>query len=1084
MVHKKGIYCLLWFSIFVLTLYPQSTYSQLNQFGYPFIRNYSLKENQVPGTNLAVAMNSKGVMYFANDSKGVVEYDGVSWKVIEIEHHSNSRSLAIDTNDIVFVGSVGEMGYIAPDKLGNSVYHSVTHLIDTSKIHFTSIWKTYATSRGVFFCSNSHIFHFQFPNQIKVIELPKEAFFSFYLDEKLINGFYKAGLLEYKENKMETMPGVEPLINQDILQILPFSTNEWLVFTYNGLFIYNTVTKKIDLLKDKGFDDKINSVLIKSTVYNGCVLPDFGFAIATKDNGIFLCDKKLKLYSNFKTETGLQNSTISDLLYNSNQGVLWAALGNGISRIEYNSPFRVFGKESNLNGTILSTIRYNETLYVGTFTGLSYLTFDSSGIPWFKEINGLKGESVYSLIIFPVKNGESKLIAGTSDDLYEIKGTEAIPFGEIGITAYVISISKKIDNTFYVGCSKGIRRVNWVNGKWNVTFIPNSGNEIYSIFEDKIGNIWASTAIDGLMKISKKNDIAVYSTKEGLPTNLGLYAYFYEKENKVVVGSRYGIYQFNPANDNFEPSSLFQLPGNPKDLNIINIYNGYSGSIWINKNNRLLKLIPDGKNVLIDSVTFKRFPDLSDESIYNESNGITWISSPEGLISYNNLFKDTTSKPFYALIRSVTSNDSLIFGGNFNKYRIIGSDTLTIPSGEQTDELKPVLKYRNNNLTFTFSSPYFQDESANQFSYILEGYNDTWSKWSKLDRAVYTNLGEGSYTFRAKAMNIYGQISEEADYSLDILPPWYRTIWAIIGYFIAAILVIVISVKIYTRKLEEDKKRLEGIVKERTAEVVSQKIEIEHKNKEITDSIHYAKRIQEALLPVKNQIEVPNLELFVFFRPKDIVSGDFYFIRQIPTSNTLIATAADCTGHGVPGAFMSMLGISFLNELIAKQEILHSDEILNLLRLQVIASLNPKGLHFETKDGMDISLIVYNYKTNLLEFSGANNPLYHFRKGELNEVKADKMPVGLHERCKEPFHRQEITPEPGDIVYLFSDGFIDQFGGEHGKKYLSKNFKEFLLGIHQKPMQEQEQLIAAESTNWRGHIDQIDDQVVMGIRFL
>jgi len=246
----------------------------------------------------------------------------------------------------------------------------------------------------------------------------------------------------------------------------------------------------------------------------------------------------------------------------------------------------------------------------------------------------------------------------------------------------------------------------------------------------------------------------------------------------------------------------------------------------------------------------------------------------------------------------------------------------------------------------------------------------------------------------------------------------------------------------------------------------------------------YAKRIQEALLPVKDQINIPTLEIFVYFRPKDIVSGDFYFMRQVPRSNMLVAAAADCTGHGVPGAFMSMLGMSFLSELIAKPEIQHSDELLNYLREHIILSLNPKGKETETKDGMDISLIAYNYEKNQLEWSGANNPLYLLRNGELIEYKADKMPIGLHDRRNEPFKRIEIQPLHGDIIYLFSDGFADQFGGEKGRKYMSKNMKEYLVSIHQKPMEEQEKLIGEESTRWRGEIEQIDDQIVMGIKFL
>ena len=340
-----------------------------------------------------------------------------------------------------------------------------------------------------------------------------------------------------------------------------------------------------------------------------------------------------------------------------------------------------------------------------------------------------------------------------------------------------------------------------------------------------------------------------------------------------------------------------------------------------------------------------------------------------------------------------------------------------------------------------------------------------------------------------KSRNIYLQESVTAEFSFEIQPPWYRTLWAYFIYITTGIFLFIISIKLYTRKLEADKRKLEKIVEERTAEVVKQKNEIEEKNKEIeqknkdiTDSIYYAKRIQDSILPPVEVALETGVEVGIYFKPKDIVSGDFYFIKNIKNANVLIVAAADCTGHGVPGAFMSMLGSSLLNEIITKPEINHADLVLNELRESVINSLNQEGKETETKDGMDIAFVAYDYKNKMVEFAGANNPLYFIRNNELIEYKGDKMPVGLYDRKQDLFSRSEINVQTGDVLYIFSDGFADQFGGEKGKKYLYKRFKEFLLSIHQLPMNEQASLLEKEILEWRGDIEQIDDHIVIGIR--
>jgi serine phosphatase RsbU (regulator of sigma subunit) len=259
-----------------------------------------------------------------------------------------------------------------------------------------------------------------------------------------------------------------------------------------------------------------------------------------------------------------------------------------------------------------------------------------------------------------------------------------------------------------------------------------------------------------------------------------------------------------------------------------------------------------------------------------------------------------------------------------------------------------------------------------------------------------------------------------------------------------------------------------------------QKTEIEKQKEEITDSIKYAKRIQNAILPAPEFATEILREHFILFRPRDIVSGDYYWMNKV--GNKVIVAAADCTGHGVPGAFMSMLGVSFLNEIVNKNNTVQPHLILNDLRSQVKRTLGQTGKEGEAKDGMDIALCVIDFEANKLQYAGAYNPLLLFRNGELIEVKADKMPIGIYIREKESFTNNEIELQPGDTFYIFSDGYADQFGGPTGGKFKSKPFKELLLSIQDKSMEEQREILNTTIDQWRGEIDQIDDIIVMGVR--
>ncbi len=288
-------------------------------------------------------------------------------------------------------------------------------------------------------------------------------------------------------------------------------------------------------------------------------------------------------------------------------------------------------------------------------------------------------------------------------------------------------------------------------------------------------------------------------------------------------------------------------------------------------------------------------------------------------------------------------------------------------------------------------------------------------------------------------------------------------------------------------ELESINERLEVQVQERTAQIEHQKQEIEQQNKDIVDSIKYAERIQRAILPSDKKFKSLLPESFVFFKPRDIVSGDFYWIESLMTTNEnprqlVVYATADCTGHGVPGAFVSIVGNNFLNLSKTNQDVNSPADALDFLNQGVNRAFNAASNETMIRDGMDIALCALDLDKMKMQYAGAKNPLYLIRDGELITYKADKHPIGYVGDDFSKFSDHEINLQKGDLLYTFSDGFADQFGGERGKKYKYKQFKEFLLSISHLPMEEQQKKVSEEFETWMGDFEQLDDVLVIGVR--
>lgn len=274
------------------------------------------------------------------------------------------------------------------------------------------------------------------------------------------------------------------------------------------------------------------------------------------------------------------------------------------------------------------------------------------------------------------------------------------------------------------------------------------------------------------------------------------------------------------------------------------------------------------------------------------------------------------------------------------------------------------------------------------------------------------------------------------------------------------------------------------LLENKNEEITTQNIEISRQRdilsvqkQEITDSILYAKRIQTALLPLKETLDLTIPNRCILFKPKDIVSGDFYWLKKL--NDKIIIAVADCTGHGVPGAFMSLLGIMLLNESVAEVQEIKANEILNTLREKVKNALHQTGKRDEQKDGIDMALCILDSENYTLQYAGAYNPLYLIRNNAIKIIEADKNPIGIYIMEKTSFTNHEIQLQKDDVIYMFSDGYVDQLG-LNNKKFLRKNFQELLLKIHKTPMSEQENILNSTIEEWKHDTKQVDDILVFG----
>jgi serine phosphatase RsbU (regulator of sigma subunit)/ligand-binding sensor domain-containing protein len=1328
---------------FVVITYASIAYGQ--ELGSPFIRNYTPKMYNAHVQNWDLNQDKQGIMYFGNGD-GVMTYDGVSFRILELPNKQTVRSMAIDESGTIYIGSVGHFGYIKVDSVGKMVYVNLINKLKNEDQDFKDVHEVICTKEAIFFRTSKKLFRIDKQQKITVWNTDKIFGSGFMLQNTYFFRRSGKGLLKVEKDSLVPAPNSAVFRRFFANAYLPNVAGDEIYFPaqkaretledYAGFLAYSPFKPYRDTTFLRKIPTEADSFMIKNNIATIVKLKNNNLVLGSNDKGAAMMSENGKFLQTLSQETiGLQNDAIRKL-FTDRQQATWVAMNKGVSRLELQNPISFWNEaNSGLKGTPEAIIRHKGTIYITTHTGVFYIDKQNKihRIPPFAE-------QCWSLCNFITPDKDTLLLAGSSYGVFEIKDYKGVRTkfvnnaAQLVNAAYELYQSKKNPNRLLIGTSDNLSSMLYEKGQWTIEEpIKNLKDDFRGIGEDAEGNIWLGSFRGGIYKIQSNDNlmnfvnpksITHYTEKDGIPSMKNNLVYHFA--NQLIFGTEKGLIVFDKASNKFVPfqgNSTEKLPKQFYDgsRDIFSFQQDFQGNLWaaglFNKTGEIAfceKQANGTYNYIYKP--FKNIPEMMVLAFYTEGDSITWIGGSEGLYRFDRKLaeiennKDNTFSTFIRKVR--IHQDSTIFYGNFPQEieSSIGK-VLGLGGTTQPEFMKLKIPYHDNDITIEYAAPNFTDETNTVYSHFLEGYDETWSSWTKQTQKEYTNLREGKYTFKVKAKDIAGNESEIATYEFTILSPWYRTWWAYILYGLLGAVCVYFVVKYYTKSLEKDKQKLEVLVQKRThevtlknaeleqqkeeieaqrdnlrqanedvllknAELEQQKEEIEaqaenlreanneisakneqvekaltniqiiseigqkvtasldlekvihlvyesvnalmdatcfgigvyvpeaksiifqgfiekgevlptdveiidknhptlagiclmqqreilinnvyadaaeygialkaqggdlavsiiylpliietrtvgvitvqsfetnrygetevnmlkalasyisiaienshsyevinQKNRSITDSIRYAETIQKAMLPSDKEMQEALKEYFVIYKPKDVVSGDFYWLSKV--KETVFVAVVDCTGHGVPGAFMSMISISLLHEAVNQQDIFEPSAILHHINYEIRNAL--KQDESRNRDGMDLVLCKIEKQdntsklSNKITFAGAKRPLFYSADNKICEIKGTRKNIGGNQKQIHTFEQNEIFLADGEMLYLSTDGYCDQ-SNSNRDKFGILQFIDLLQKSINKSMIEQHQDVINALAAHQLDAEQRDDITIMGIR--
>lgn len=1039
----------------------------MEETGRPFVRNYTPKEYNAAPSNWAIVQDSRGVMYFGN-AEGILEYDGVSWRRITTPNHTVVRSLAMDQNDRIYVGEVGAFGYLAVDSLGTMRFVSLTELVPPDDRKFADVWSTCATERGIYFATYNALFRFapktlstrkdtlppnisegrEKPGHIRLWKARTRFQFAFVVNEKLYVDQKDVGLMHMEGDSLHLAPGGEIFAGQRITVMLPFDDHQILIGTIgHGLFLY-------DGTSSRPFATEADKFFKENQLYNGIVLANGAYALATIRGGVIIIDHQGRMLQRVNKSTGVQDNFVL-ALHADQQAGLWLALFNGIARVETPSPLSLYGEESGLKGGVASIIRHRGVLYAATERGVYYLETTKTQPAAFEPVSGIATQCWSFLSL-----GNDLLVA-SNDGVYDVSKSRITNMGSNG--AISLHRSQRDSSRIFVGKVFGLGVLKYVKGKWlDGGNIPGIEEEIRSIAEDKNGRLWLGTKSQGILRLTwsasqsdlKAPQIERFGAGQGLPEG---------EINVYAVGRHFffagiqGIYRFDEASRRFIPDSSLGPAFANGTLGVSILAPDRSGNVWLaarqeaggninfylREPNDLYQPVRTHLLRVPKAEIWAIYPD--DSSARNSKNSIVWFGGTEGLVRYDPNMENNFAIPFPALIRRVViNNDSVIYGGT--------------AMAENHSQMIPTLSSQIMTMRFEFSAASFEAESENQFQAHLEGFDKSWTSLTRETKKEYTNLPDGEYRFHVRASNVYEQQSSEAIYAFKILPPWYRKWWAYVFYGLTALAAILAVDRLQRRRL---------ISREREKAAAAL---VAAENERKAHELNEARQLQLSMLP-RELPRLPHIDIDVYMKTATEVGGDYYDFH-LSEDGTLTVIIGDATGHGLNAGMVVTATKSALESLWEETRLFDLFARMN----NVLRRMNLRKLY--------MALNVVRIDKNRASLCGVGMPpllIYRACEKWIEEIALKGMPLGSVESYS--YQTRELELSTGDVIVLMTDGFPERLN-ERGEILDYTRAKEILVDAAAGTPSEIIRHFVAIGDEWGGLKPQHDDMtfVVMKVR--
>lgn len=809
----------------------------ISRIGSPLIRSYTAEEYGGDPQSWAAVQDLRGVMYFGNEW-GILEYDGVGWSTIPLPHRGRVRSLGISTSGVIYVGGLGEMGFLEADDSGQLGYRSLMELIPKGHRSFSDIWSIHPTGHGVYFVSYHKIFRL-FQNRIQVIEAKTKLFGSHIKDWVFIS-LREKGMHLLKDGKLTPLPNCEMVADPSCFWTftLPYSQREVVFVTGKGLFLYDFPDFKLTSAPRK-LPTEIDGFIQKYRLYSCTAIPMgaglYQYALGSISGGMLVIDHQGKLISIINKNRGLPSNLVFHLMVDRQRNV-WAGLSKGIAYVELSSPITQFSEKQGLAESVHDLLRFKGRIYAGTYNGIFYLPDHQLNLE--NDQHRFMNVANTQYLCYELYTDGNILLGGGIDQLFQIKGEKARLLTK---QFYPLSIcsSPKFPHHLFIGTFNGFEAVRIRHTPSNSLELQRETipqfkaikQEIYKVEADVEGNLWLGSETKGLFYIHFKEDnlasakIHSITTANGLPSDRGNSVFTYA--GKIYLSTSKGI--FKPSMEEGEtirvvPDNSFGTFFNSSQIGVNEVVLQNPDRIWV-LSNQGLGILQKGASGKFDwyDTPFRRIRSKI-AGFQVEESGQGWIFTEGGLYLYDpSIDKDYQSK-FQTLIRRVTVK------GERDLY-------LGTPATHRSHKIKS-LPYHQNTILFHYAAAFFESPESTLYSYQLKGFDEKWSPWTSETRKEYTNLPERSYRFQVKGQNCFGQVSDIAGYEFKVLPPWSRTPLAYALYFFVFMLVLITSIRLNSRRLRAVNLKLERLVKERTAVIEEQKEHVKSINEELKDFAH------------------------------------------------------------------------------------------------------------------------------------------------------------------------------------------------------------------------------------------------------